>query len=358
MQKKRLTAKAKEKKRQAEISELLSEVASGDLNTLLAKVGWILNHFSSARNSDITCLIKFWKTFEPEIINNGTIKVDDLYKYTKLTSVVRARAKIQNDYKLFLASPEVRKKRGTLEDEYESWAIDEKSDFEQYSVYIDESGKTDKYIIVGSVWIIDSISTMTLFRKIMELKELEKFDQEFHFSSISENKEHIYLKLIDLLYAYSTSLCFKYCYIQNEGVNFAVAQKAMMYHLIIDGIKHENETGRAPLPRSIQIVKDAESKGSDQLLLKELKSKIEIASKLFFSQKLYLGEFRAFDSKDNFYLQIADVLVASLNRKLNYPGQMNNAKDRVADHFFSRFGLQLLDGKVESIDDLIAEISI
>lgn len=355
---KKMNRRQKEKKIESDICELLTNVTSGNLSTLITKVGWILNHFVSARNSDITCLIKYWETFEPDIIKDGTISVTDLYKYTKLTSVVRARAKIQNEYKLFLASDEVRKHRGTLEEEHKSWALDERSDCEQFSIFVDESGKTDKYLILGSMWIIDSVSKITLFRKIMALKSEAKYDHEFHFGSISNSTVHIYIKLIDLLFESSNSLSFKFNYIQREGVNIQEALAAMLYHLIVDGIKHENDTARAPLPRSIQLVKDLESKGSDQLMLKDLKSKIENASKKIFDSKLYVNEFKALDSKEHIFLQVSDILVASINRKLSFPNQDKNAKDKVADHFFRRFGLNINNGEITSIGDWLNEMHI
>jgi len=358
MAKRKLTNKQKERKNELSISELLSNVTSGDLKTIVDKVGWLLNHFPSARNSDVTCLIKFWQTFEPDIISNGFIKITDLYNHAKLTSVVRARAKIQNEYKIFLASPEVQKHRGTLEEDYRDWAVDEKEDCGQYSIYVDESGKTSDYLVVGSIWIIDALSTMTLYRKIMELKEAEQYDQEFHFTSINDGREHTYIKLIDLVYEFSSALSIKFNYIPKEGLNIQDALFAMMYHLIIDGIKHECDTGRAPLPRTIEFVKDQENKGTDALQLKALKETVELASKNIFNGKLYLNEFRSFDSKGNYYLQIADLLVSSINRKLAYHDQIKNSKDRVADYLFTKFDLNLTNGRITSSGDLSSEMII
>lgn len=356
--KKKETKKQKERRIIVETDELIGHVSSGNLLTLLDKVGWILNHYPSSRDSDITCLIKFWETFEPEIINSGMIKVSDLYNHTRLTSVVRARAKIQNEFKLFLASEEVRQRRGTLEEDTQTWAIEEKPDCEEYSLFIDESGKNDKNIILGSLWILDAKANMRLFLEIDKLKKEESYNQEFHFANINSARENVYIRLIDLIYNYSSALSIKYCYLEKEGIAFNEAIKDMLYFLIIDGIKHECKTGRAPLPRAIQVIKDLENKGTDAILLKSVKDRLELANKNMFDGELYFNEFRAIDSQESFNLQISDIIVASINRKLNGRSETLNSKDRVSDYFLKKFSINVNDGKISSYGDLSAKFEI
>ena len=62
-------------------------------------------------------MLKFWETFEPNLYNAQFIKPHDLYHLTRLTSIARERARIQNTYKLFQASSKVRYHRGTLSEE-------------------------------------------------------------------------------------------------------------------------------------------------------------------------------------------------------------------------------------------------
>ena len=85
----RLTEKQRERLRENHADNLIGKITSGDLSGVMEKVGWILNHFSSARNSDITCLIQYWKKFEPDIIKGDVIYVQDLYKHTQLTRYPR-----------------------------------------------------------------------------------------------------------------------------------------------------------------------------------------------------------------------------------------------------------------------------
>lgn len=61
-------------------ARLLIHVISEDVNNLTEKVGWILNHYSAARDSDITCQIKYWERYEPKAINDGLVFDSKAYK--------------------------------------------------------------------------------------------------------------------------------------------------------------------------------------------------------------------------------------------------------------------------------------
>lgn len=82
-------------------TSVLRSVGSGKLDTLQERVAWILNHYPKTRDSDIALQLIYWKRFDSDIYSGDYIDPEDLYKLTRLTSLQRARAKIQNTYKLF-----------------------------------------------------------------------------------------------------------------------------------------------------------------------------------------------------------------------------------------------------------------
>src|SRR5690606_5641818 len=124
--------------------------------TKLDQVGFILNNFSETRNSDIELAWRYWQTFESHIFNGQHVTKQNLMALTRINSLTRSRARIQNEYKLFEADLEVKKYRGVLSAEQKEKAIEEKpKNLPMYSIFIDETGKTQDFISVGSLWIVD-----------------------------------------------------------------------------------------------------------------------------------------------------------------------------------------------------------
>ena len=93
----------------------------------------------------------------------------------------------------------------------------------------------------------------------------------------------------------------------------------LIYHLLVSGVQHENESGRAPLPRNLLVWKDAEQPGYDKLVLADAKDRLQNAAAAQFDGKLILDVFEAVDSKSNDLLQVADLFTASVNRVINPP---------------------------------------
>src|SRR2546421_8849797 len=89
----------REAKRAEEAATLLARVAAGALDTVQEKVAWILNMYSEARDSDIALQLAYWQHFDD--YSGGAIAPDELYRLSRLTTLVRARAKVQNEFRLF-----------------------------------------------------------------------------------------------------------------------------------------------------------------------------------------------------------------------------------------------------------------
>ncbi|WP_430974627.1 DUF3800 domain-containing protein [Sunxiuqinia rutila] len=322
----------KAQKIEKEKKELLSKVLSGNLETKHDQVGFILNNNSDARNSDIELAWIYWNTFESDLFNGSYITKDDLKRLTKINSLTRSRARIQNEYKLFQADDEVKKYRGVLAEDMRQEAIEEKPEgLPMYSVYIDETGKTQNYLSIGSLWIIDGFATFQASRKLKEWVEKREFDFEFHFSHVNKLRldtyKEFFLKFLEL----NPTVGFKTIVVDKKGINdINKAITDLTFHLINKGIIHENETKRAPLPRYLQVWLDEDEKGSDQLKIENLKERIT-------SQKiegLFLGDFLAVDSKSNFNIQAVDLFTGAINRKLHFPESEGKVKDELADYIF------------------------
>jgi hypothetical protein len=125
---------------------------------------------------------------------------------------------------------------------------------------------------------------------------------------------------------------------------------------MVRGIEQENKTGRAPLPRTIHLWKDAEETGYDKLLLYEVKDQLQKAGSSIFFNKLKCGSFEPSDSKGNFLIQIADLFTSSVNRILNTYVDGTKPKDQFAKYFLELIGIDTTNERIENIGDLAVHI--
>ncbi len=332
----------KQQKLEKEKKEFLRKVLSGNLETMHEKVGFLLNTYSYTRNSDIELAWRYWRNFEAKIFNGQCITKKNLFDLTRINSISRSRARIQNEYQLFQADDIIKKQRGMLAEKNKQESIEQKpNNLPMYTIHIDETGKTQQYLSVGSLWVVDGYQSFVAGRKLKSWKEKLDIKYEFHFSEVSKHKLENYKLFFQKYLELNPTIGFKSIIIEKTGIqNINKAITDLTFHIINKGINHENETGRSPLPRLLQVWLDDEEKGSDQLKIENIKERLTSQN----IEGLYLGDFTAIDSRESFEIQIVDLFTASINRKIHFPNG-ENFKDKLAD-----FILELLEFDISNID--------
>jgi hypothetical protein len=334
-------------------------VSAGKFDTLQERVAWILNHYPKARNSDLTLQLAYWETFESDLAGHDYILKADLYKLRRLTSISRARAKIQNTYQLFLASPDVRKRRGTLSEEEREKALEEQPSYPVFAVWADESGKTGKQLIVGSVWFLHPPELFSFIRDVELWRKTNGFTDEFHFKTITSAKLPSYFSFADFLAEKSSVISFKAISVERSGIGNADEGLGLLYYLLlVRGVEHEHSSGRAPLPRGIILWKDLQEPGKDKLFLAQLKEKLGVASATLFQGQLFVEDMEPVDSRGQVLVQVADLFTSSINRVLNAEGAREGAKDRFADYLLERLALPKGPAEEEKNGDITIHISL
>ena len=347
----------KEQAIEKERQEVLDNVSSFVVDTIRDKTAWILNHYPEARDSDITLQLRYWETFESNNYNGHSITPEQYYKLTSLPTLIRARAKIQNEYKLFLARPEVRERRGTLSEEEKEKAIRDKPNYPVFTVYMDDSGKNADFLIIGSVWFLAEYRTV--YNAILQIRERRGYTKEFHFKELTRESLPVYMEVVDVFWEHANAVSFKLISVPRSGIGkVRDAFTDMYYHLLIQGIDHEHGTGRAPLPRALQVWIDAEETNLDKLLVTNLNDRLGQAAQTHFERKLVLDQVYTVDSEKNLILQIADMFTGSVNRILNRAGTTRNHKDELAEYFLNRFKINLQLPENDKVGDISVHISL
>lgn len=92
-----------------------------NLKTIMKQVIDTLDTFPETRNSDTLLAIKLWQSFYFDYLSNDMKSIDlmNLFMIPKETTIVRCRAKVQNELKIFMPTdPEIAKARGILEEDW------------------------------------------------------------------------------------------------------------------------------------------------------------------------------------------------------------------------------------------------
>jgi len=349
-------ASSKDAKLADKRESLLRAVHSSQLNTIEERVAWLLNQFPKTRDSDITLQIRYWRQFESERFGGSDIPLRDYYRLAKLTTLTRARQTIQNTLKLFQASDEVKTRRQKLQEGERANALKKHPNCLQYAIYVDESGKNQDNLIVGSLWYLNGTETLKIRNLVEKWKSDHAVKDELHFKSITDAKLPKYCELADLIAANSAMLSFKSISVPRRGIaNIHDALLRLTSHLIVRGIEHEITTGRATLPRRLSLCKDSEEIGQDKIFAAELSDRMKQAAASQFHDDLYVGEFSAEDSAANIHLQIADLFTSSIGRQFNASGDKKHPKNQFADYLLRKLGYTNMT-QLETIGDMTAHI--
>jgi hypothetical protein len=227
---------------------------------------------------------------------------------------------------------------------------------------VDESGKTQPNLLVGSLWILQGPETFRIARKLVQWRETSGFRGELHFVDVDDRSLPYFRQAIDIVVDNASALSLKYVAIPRAGAGRVqdIIPK-LIYHLVVRGVSHEHESGRAPLPRNLQLWKDAEEAGYDRLVLAELADRLKNAAAAQFAGQLVIDVLEAANSKGNDLLQVADVFTASINRLLNPPDtapRIPGAKDELARYVVTRTAVAVNAEVAEQYEDLAVRINL
>ncbi|NMM70155.1 hypothetical protein HHU09_21405, partial [Bacillus clausii] len=299
--------KKKEEERVKKAQALWKAVQNEETKHLTTRVAMILNKYPETRNSDITLQIRYWQSYNG--LTGNSVSLENLYKYERLTSIARARAKIQNEYKLFLADTGTRNRRRAKADQEKEAQLLEKPTHKIMNIFADETGKTADYIIVGGVWFLEPQRMARLQASFLKWsnEQDKKLPSEFHFKEMdnrSESEYRAYKEFFNLILKSSDMVSFK-----AVGVNKTKLKRmkvtdivnTMYYQLIRMGITHEIATNRIELPRRLNVTKDKDDESS--LVIEQMKQNLQDKFKIHYRDNLLLDQLVPVDSKELIELQ-------------------------------------------------------
>jgi hypothetical protein len=334
-----------------EASELQASLNDGVISDLKTKVAWILNLFPHTRNSDISLTLKYWELFNADIFNPTSMNPRDLFKLERETSIVRVRAKIQNEYQLFPADAAIRGRRRALEEDVKEAVVEDKPERNIVFVYADETGKTADFVCVAAVWVLTGYTLFKMSQSIRVWQETSPWSSgELHFSEFKKSQVAALAGYLDLIRKHREFLSFKVIAIERATIKRPIDEIVRRLHefMLVRGAQHEIESNRVKLPHEIRFTVDAEQ-SLDVFACADIKNRIAESYKAEYGNRLVIEEVSSISSHKSQLVQLADVIAGAVNRRKNHKGEPGH-KDEMADMIITQLDIQLKQNDIPDID--------
>lgn len=345
-------AVARKLRAEREKAELLKSLTAEDFSTLKTRVAAVLNLYPSARDSDIVLCLKYWAMFQPDIYRPDALAPSDLFRLERLHYIVRARAMIQNEYGLFVASEKIKHHRKKNEQTVKAEILAEQPARSIVKVYADETGKNGKFVMVAAVWALSGIGSFKVTSAIESWRRSSSFaNREMHFSKLGRTDADSLTDYLSVVKQNSEYLSFKIIGIERSRTRRTVEELVAKLHeqMLKKGALHELESGRIGLPRVIEVTIDEED-SLDAIALSEMKASIDaFFTGRFPDGSLTIGEIATASSRRSALLQLADVVAGAINRRRNHDGE-RNYKCEFADQIIEELNLVVEEGDDDNSD--------
>lgn len=343
------------KRRLQEIQEIHEKIQSKEevsSFSRLSKVAYILWQYPNTRNSDRTHAIQYYKIFYPECVKNEQITFENLYILPKMYDLQRDRATIQNTEQLFPAKQSTLKKRIEKELEYRTFYLNNNPKpytyAADYYLFLDESGKNDKYFVLGGVLINSQKDKKEFEADLLEIKNNldEKYklkNSELKLSSITTRNINYYLEFLEKLKKESINLLFVSVLIENSGLGQKSKKnksKELLKLILQDCLSVITEyicrSSYANITSQLNVTLDNDGAGLDilekEIIKKEMQETIDREYRYF----SIIDNMSWENSESNILVQLADLYVGSINNIFSNL-QINSENAKVKRQFAQQF---------------------
>jgi hypothetical protein len=325
--------------RAAHRREILADVADSRLAKSEQRVAHILHKFPDTRDSDIALSIRYWRLFQPEVIERWkTLDFEILFELDKIETLGRLRRMLQNDLRLFRGIEDSRAARESIQTEFYQYFAAHQDSLPEIRFYLDETGaEGDKpYRGVGGLCVIN----WKQFEK--HHAALEKWRSELaspetiRFTDTGANKVDTAVSLLHQLRNRRAGVLFLGYALSSRGrPNEDIF--TLFVHLVIDSLKHLRDHGCPIKDRSIRVIKEASS-GFDEVYLKHMTRHLQDLVAMEFPGEMSVLSVEALPKGRTVLLECADLIAGGMQRRAL--GKGRNPKDLLAEAIINVTGIE------------------
>lgn len=327
------------------------------------KIAYILWRDNYTRNSDIALSIEFYKQFHSEYIqDDDSIKLEDLYNIPKMYDIQRNRADIQNTQGLFPATEEVRQARlKRAKESRERYSEQKRKTFKglpDYYMYMDESGKKAPYFVLAGILLNGEKNVQSQKLRFNDLKKRLNTKHklsidELKFTDINKRNLDFYKDYLNEIFREGAPFTFLSIIVDNKGLKRKTEQKKTKYLLEIflkelTSVIVRSTCGSpyADERAKLNITLDKDSDGYDAVVREKIKQELDLELKQYYKYLIALDDFKDVDSKDEIYVQIADLYASSLSNifsGIKADSDTAKCKKEFAQLFLNNVGITKID---------------
>lgn len=318
---------------------LLADLANSYLGTREQRVAHILQRFPETRDSDTALCIRYWKMYQADVLERWRpLELEVLYELDRIETIGRVRRMIQNDLRLFRGLEDTKKHRELLQKEFHEYLASHRDTLPEVRFYLDETGNEgDKtYTGVAGVCIINWKQYEKHCAAIAKWRKDQEWPGTIHFAETGADKVDRAVALLAQLEKRRSGVLF---------LGYALASRgrthedlfSLFIQLVIDSLKHLREYGCLNEPRSVQVVKEADS-GFDSLFLEKMTKQLSESVALEFPGQLVVKPIEAVTKGRHVLLECADLVAGGMQRRAL--GKGRNPKDKLAEAVVNVTGIE------------------
>lgn len=312
-------------------------VANSGIATVEQRVAFILQRYPDTRDDDISLVIEYWRRFNASVLAERVpLELDVLYELELYGNITRMRAYIQNQLKMFGASPHIRRNRNERQMEFYDLLAAARSTTAEIRIYLDDTGNEGRGFtgfagLCAINWKQYAVHHAALeeFRRTLPLATIRYADLD------ATSRPHAE-KLLEKVRERCSGLLFLSHAVHSRSDTHRT-RMSLLVQLLTATLEKLDQLGCLSHPIGVLVVKEAED-GFDQMWLDQLRGDMAYQIASIFPDRVKLSDLQAWPKGREVMLEIADLIAGAVQRR-TFPGG-HNPKDRLADLVFNLTGFE------------------
>jgi hypothetical protein len=319
--------------------KILIALADSHLANCEQRVASVLRRFPETRDSDTALCIRYWKTFQADVIERwNPLELEVLFELDRIETLGRVRRMIQNDLRLFRGVEDTRRAREAMQSEFHEYIAAHRDSAPEIQFYLDETGNEGhkRYTGVAGICIINKRQFEKHQLALEQWRAQQGWPEPIHFADTGAEKMERAVSLLAQLQRRREGVLFVGYSLMSQGRTHEDLF-SLLIQIVVDSLRHLDECKCLTESRRVRVIKEADS-GFDGLFLDKMTKRLGEAVALEFPGKLAVLPVETKPKGRTVLLECADLIAGGMQRRAI--GKGSNPKDRLAEAIVNVTGFE------------------